>query len=141
MNWNALALHRGSGDVERLSRQSRRDVAVPTEVFSLPVLSSAAHAPDSDDQADETHDESDTSEPPHDSPKQTPGELDLELLDAYPRLRPQVSSTRLGTPRSSWFALSPTPRRSRPVSLRDVRITVETEEVADAPGPTLTGPS
>lgn len=135
MNWNALALHRGSGDLERLSRQSRRDVAVPTEVFSLPVLSSAAHAPDSDDQADETHDEPDKSEPPHDSPKQMPGELDLPLDDVRPpRLRPQASSTRLGTPRSSWFALSPTPRKSRPVSLRDVRITVETEEVAEAPG-------
>ncbi|BGP28313.1 hypothetical protein JCM10296v2_000045 [Rhodotorula toruloides] len=130
LNYNALSLNRASripGDTDRLSRQSRREGAIPTEVLSLPVLASVA--PASEDEA-ETHEyeASDESFPPGSPPKFSPHLDDPEP----PRLRPRTSSTRLGTSRSSWFVL-PSTRRAAPgpVAFGQVRITVETEEVED----------
>ncbi|BGO98941.1 hypothetical protein NBRC10513v2_000043 [Rhodotorula toruloides] len=127
LNYNALSLNRAPrvpGD----SRLSRRE---GVEVVSLPVLVSAA-TPASEDEAEtHEHEGSDKSSSPDSPPLPSPH---LDNPPSPPRLRPQLSSTRLGTPRSSWFVLPSTRRGgSGPVAFGEVRITVETEEVEDAP--------
>ncbi|BGO88430.1 hypothetical protein NBRC10512_004541 [Rhodotorula toruloides] len=117
LNYNALSLNRASrvpGD----TGLSRRD---GLEVVSLPVLRSS----EEDGEALKHEGSNESSSFPDSLPH-------LDDPPPLPRLRPQISSTRLGTPRSSWFVL-PTTRRSgpQPVAFGEVRITVETEEVAD----------